>query len=47
MSRIELAPEVGSDLERILEHLVGQQVEEIDVVFVLAVRGQKAGYTRP
>jgi plasmid stabilization system protein ParE len=96
MSRVELAPEVGDDLDRILEHLLASQdtdtpsriediikaidvlernpligrpvradmrelvigrrvrgyvalyryVAELDVVFVLAIRGQKeAGYT--
>jgi len=98
MSRIELAPEVGDDLERILEHLaqfavndapsriheviqamavleqnpligrpvsedqrelvIGRRargyvalyryIEEIDTVFVLALRSQReAGFTRP
>ena len=28
MSRVELAPEVGDDLDRILEHLVQHQVAE-------------------
>ncbi len=28
MSRIELAPEVGEDLDRILEHLFAHQVED-------------------
>jgi toxin ParE1/3/4 len=96
MSRIELAPEIGDDFDRILEHLLAHQltdapshiediiraidvlernpligrpartdlrelvigrrargyvaqyryVAELDVVFVLAIRGQKeAGYT--
>ncbi len=29
MSRIELAPEVGDDLERIIEHLIANDVTEV------------------
>ncbi|TXT23584.1 MAG: hypothetical protein FD134_2046 [Gallionellaceae bacterium] len=78
MSRIELAPEVGDDFDRILDYLAQYQVENpvlrireiiealnvlehnpligrpanngkrelLDIVFILAVRGQReAGYT--
>lgn len=42
MPRIELAPGVAEDFERILAHLL-----ELDLVLVLAIRSQReAGYVR-
>lgn len=41
MARIELAPEVTENFDRILD-------DEIDTVFVLALRSQReAGHARP
>jgi hypothetical protein len=54
VARIELAPEVAEDLDRIFDQLAAHgaqdapwRVAEIEVVFVLALRSQReAGFAR-
>ncbi|WP_291774939.1 hypothetical protein [Castellaniella sp.] len=49
MARIELAPKIVEDFDRIIDHLARhtRYVPELDIAFVLAVRAQReAGFPR-
>lgn len=52
MSRIELAPEVGDDLDRIVDHLVQHDIDDApsrirEIIQAIAVLGQNPLIGRP